>query len=117
MLLMCVFFTETATTASDTSCPTLSLHYALPMSVRRRGGGRGLVHRRWLAFQGAPPGAARQGADERWPSSLGTVRMPWGGSFCTHGKTTLSRSEEHTSELQSLMRISYAVFCRKTKQK
>src|SRR3546814_8639789 len=33
------------------------------------------------------------------------------------GKTTLShvRSEEHTSELQSLMRISYAVFCLKKK--
>src|SRR3546814_6517272 len=27
------------------------------------------------------------------------------------------RSEEHTSELQSLMRISYAVFCLKTKQR
>src|SRR3546814_5187465 len=31
---------------------------------------------------------------------------------------TLNRSEEHTSELQSLMRISYAVFClKKTKRK
>src|SRR3546814_6833807 len=29
----------------------------------------------------------------------------------------LVRSEEHTSELQSLMRISYAVFCLKTKNK
>src|SRR3546814_8987013 len=29
----------------------------------------------------------------------------------------LVRSEEHTSELQSLMRISYAVFCLKTKTK
>src|SRR3546814_6581626 len=29
--------------------------------------------------------------------------------------TTLLRSEEHTSELQSLMRISYAVFCLKKK--
>src|SRR3546814_9981731 len=28
-----------------------------------------------------------------------------------------SRSEEHTSELQSLMRISYAVFCLKQKKK
>src|SRR3546814_5246982 len=28
-----------------------------------------------------------------------------------------NRSEEHTSELQSLMRISYAVFCLKTKKK
>src|SRR3546814_5186124 len=29
----------------------------------------------------------------------------------------IARSEEHTSELQSLMRISYAVFCLKKKQK
>src|SRR3546814_4905361 len=29
----------------------------------------------------------------------------------------LSRSEEHTSELQSLMRISYAVFCLKKQKK
>src|SRR3546814_6754853 len=28
-----------------------------------------------------------------------------------------TRSEEHTSELQSLMRISYAVFCLKTKRR
>src|SRR3546814_5207603 len=31
------------------------------------------------------------------------------------GATFLGRSEEHTSELQSLMRISYAVFCLKKK--
>src|SRR3546814_2888726 len=31
------------------------------------------------------------------------------------GKLCLLRSEEHTSELQSLMRISYAVFCLKKK--
>src|SRR3546814_8899978 len=30
---------------------------------------------------------------------------------------TMARSEEHTSELQSLMRISYAVFCLKKKKK
>src|SRR3546814_10078748 len=30
---------------------------------------------------------------------------------------TIPRSEEHTSELQSLMRISYAVFCLKKKKK
>src|SRR3546814_9250916 len=30
---------------------------------------------------------------------------------------TKDRSEEHTSELQSLMRISYAVFCLKKKKK
>src|SRR3546814_9381396 len=47
------------------------------------------------------------------------IRLPTGG-----GKTLLAahavriaadRSEEHTSELQSLMRISYAVFCLKKK--
>src|SRR3546814_17426541 len=31
-------------------------------------------------------------------------------------RCTASRSEEHTSELQSLMRISYAVFCLKKKK-
>src|SRR3546814_9949419 len=31
--------------------------------------------------------------------------------------STVDRSEEHTSELQSLMRISYAVFCLKKKKK
>src|SRR3546814_7712792 len=35
------------------------------------------------------------------------------GSWCPHLR--LSRSEEHTSELQSLMRISYDVFCLKKK--
>src|SRR3546814_8418929 len=32
-------------------------------------------------------------------------------------RVTSRRSEEHTSELQSLMRISYAVFCLKKKNK
>src|SRR3546814_6066702 len=34
-----------------------------------------------------------------------------------NGWAMLTRSEEHTSELQSLMRISYAVFCLKKKTK
>src|SRR3546814_5730144 len=33
-----------------------------------------------------------------------------------HDRVALQRSEEHTSELQSLMRISYAVFCLKKKK-
>src|SRR3546814_5504446 len=36
---------------------------------------------------------------------FGVVSMP------TNGRFYVGRSEEHTSELQSLMRISYAVFC------
>src|SRR3546814_5408705 len=40
------------------------------------------------------------------------VAVLWaGGGF----RVVLHRSEEHTSELQSLMRISYAVFCLKKK--
>src|SRR3546814_7852183 len=40
-------------------------------------------------------------------------RMTRFGSFL---RSTSLRSEEHTSELQSLMRISYAVFCLKKKK-
>src|SRR3546814_10339107 len=35
--------------------------------------------------------------------------------FALFAQRAHQRSEEHTSELQSLMRISYAVFCLKTK--
>src|SRR3546814_6682493 len=42
-------------------------------------------------------------------ASLGNDRI--------HGADCRQRSEEHTSELQSLMRISYAVFCLKNKKK
>src|SRR3546814_9719771 len=42
----------------------------------------------------------------------------WNGREGLRGSTRDSiRSEEHTSELQSLMRISYAVFCLKKKTK
>src|SRR3546814_9585395 len=36
-----------------------------------------------------------------------------GDGFASAGANGTERSEEHTSELQSLMRISYAVFCLK----
>src|SRR3546814_3867575 len=39
------------------------------------------------------------------------------GAAATPLSSESSRSEEHTSELQSLMRISYAVFCLKKKNK
>src|SRR3546814_8586298 len=40
-----------------------------------------------------------------------------GATAGTPSSPTPPRSEEHTSELQSLMRISYAVFCLKKKKK
>src|SRR3546814_1162248 len=60
--------------------------------------------------------------------TTGPVHLPaplyWAGSpvFKASPSTaavacTIGRSEEHTSELQSLMRISYAVFCLKKKNK
>src|SRR3546814_3400928 len=44
------------------------------------------------------------------PEQHAHVRQPGSSLDC-------SRSEEHTSELQSLMRISYAVFCLKKKNR
>src|SRR3546814_3574438 len=51
------------------------------------------------------PGLAEEVADVVHPEYVGADHDSWG------------RSEEHTSELQSLMRISYAVFCLKKKKK
>src|SRR3546814_1197092 len=55
---------------------------------------------------GAPPRAAAPGVSRSVePAGLSSSIGP------------AARSEEHTSELQSLMRISYAVFCLKKKTK
>src|SRR3546814_5716724 len=61
-----------------------------------------------LAAEAAPTGRrgsqVRRLLQERLSRELLTARPVW-------------RSEEHTSELQSLMRISYAVFCLKKKNR
>src|SRR3546814_5302212 len=45
-------------------------------------------------------------------------RIRWHArTFCRSWHLDETRSEEHTSELQSLMRISYAVFCLKKKSR
>src|SRR3546814_3755489 len=44
------------------------------------------------------------------------VRVERGICRCVAATGVRQRSEEHTSELQSLMRISYAVFCLKKKK-
>src|SRR3546814_1339795 len=48
---------------------------------------------------------------------LCTLRLPCSGRSRPAVTRNAWRSEEHTSELQSLMRISYAVFCLKKKKK
>src|SRR3546814_4718068 len=59
------------------------------------------------------------------PGATAVTRMPSGATSCARPTEKPSsaalaaenrRSEEHTSELQSLMRISYAVFCLKKKK-
>src|SRR3546814_1642173 len=59
-------------------------------------------------FQG---GAMSSRQRDGWIATRGT---PLRGEVVVPGD---KRSEEHTSELQSLMRISYAVFCLKKKKK
>src|SRR3546814_5455306 len=58
-----------------------------------------------------------------WRSQANGSRKPWviasmtgGQPFTVFTSSSKSRSEEHTSELQSLMRSSYAVFCLKKKK-
>src|SRR3546814_3612480 len=61
-----------------------------------------------------PPGFAGSFGDQKSQGFAGCE-----GGRCTRTEPCfdeLARSEEHTSELQSLMRISYAVFCLKKKK-
>src|SRR3546814_9443863 len=66
---------------------------------------------------------ARAGAAGRRPARAeggdraSRVRDPGAGARAGGHRHRRARSEEHTSELQSLMRISYAVFCLKKKKK
>src|SRR3546814_10194053 len=50
------------------------------------------------------------------PEGAPRQRVRWYGHFDVNTSLCVVRSEEHTSELQSLMRISYAVFCLQKKQ-
>src|SRR3546814_6014789 len=61
--------------------------------------------------------AALAGADEIELGRAATDVFLRLSSDLSLGHARGDRSEEHTSELQSLMRTSYAVFCLKTKKK
>src|SRR3546814_3067622 len=81
-----------------------------------------LVHRlvRDLAAQDAGEDVARiVGHASALPARAGACRLlgDAGGALAPLQLRPYLRSEEHTSELQSLMRISYAVFCLKKKRK
>src|SRR3546814_2667274 len=55
-------------------------------------------------------------ADRLLPCGRCRLRRPRSDAHTRCRRQARSRSEEHTSELQSLMRISYAVFCLKKKK-
>src|SRR3546814_5046099 len=75
---------------------------------------RGDVHR---GGEGAPRWRPRQaGARDPRFHAAGSDPQPRACRLQQEGGGGGIRSEEHTSELQSLMRISYAVFCLKKKK-
>src|SRR3546814_2029938 len=85
------------------------------------------LHTRWRHFRQALSGSPRQrhgrlaARKVDYPEvapvdSLPRNAGPQGLGAGLLGGKSLGRSEEHTSELQSLMRISYAVFCLKKKK-
>src|SRR3546814_5103670 len=75
-------------------------------------------HRSWLRIARSTSEANVSTVLENWaPVASAFVRsQPWRRAPIMSAPRKLqpsTRSEEHTSELQSLMRISYAVFCLK----
>src|SRR3546814_3232294 len=71
---------------------------------------------RQLAAIGAFAGTAQADRARRIDGQLGKRLRP-ASAWQVKIADVVHRSEEHTSELQSLMRISYAAFCLKTKKK
>src|SRR3546814_2794230 len=116
-------------TRTDTLFPYTTLFRSVPaqhkacrehLQYRDRLGRRGRSRRskalavrpRWLRLPSRRVGLRRE-RRARWRSPTGSAFGSWFGPFGVLQR----RSEEHTSELQSLMRISYAVFCLKKKKK
>src|SRR3546814_12030857 len=100
-----LFFKHTATTEIYTYRHTLSLHDALPICLDRAlDVGRGAAYELAIRVSG---------------ESFLCAPGPWSGLLSEAVTAVVGRaprSEEHTSELQSLMRISSAVFCLKKKK-
>ena len=106
------FFNDTATT----EIYTLSLHDALPIcSIKREA----LPQREMSSIKsGALPqremGSIKSGALPQ--QDMGSIKCKDAAATRIGQKKSGARSEEHTSELQSPVPISYAVFCLKKKK-
>src|SRR3546814_14647683 len=96
---------DPATTEIYPALHTLSLHASLPILARLR-----------IACTATCGSSAHAWTHRSPPPRAGSRLSPgnFGRSARAAGRCS-ARSEEHTSELQSLMRISYAVFCLKKK--
>src|SRR3546814_6924575 len=104
-VLYCVFFcSDTATTEIYTYGHTRSLHDARPIWRSRNGASTAKRHSAFSTMTAMRAPILGQWMEE---NAAGAARS---------GAPMRPRSEEHTSELQSLMRISYAVFCLKNKK-
>src|SRR3546814_4813073 len=108
-------------TRTDTLFPDTTL-FRSPETPVVVGGGRRAPARPWAAGTACvvdDPGGDTGHAGGREPGDA----EPAGGHMADSARGDAGRaggrdrSEEHTSELQSLMRISYAVFCLKKKKK
>src|SRR3546814_4376980 len=109
-------------TRTDTSFPTLrasDLSHAAPALaadwlVNDTDGGPAILHQRDKRAEDRPPGDEAAGAVNRIENPDAPGIFPDDAIFLAHD--AVIRSEEHTSELQSLTRNSYAVFCLKKKR-
>src|SRR3546814_9759562 len=93
-------------TRTDTLFPYTTLFRSRPRPAPRR---------RSSASTSSPPAPLDDGGLQR-REAVEADRGVGGGVGAGALDQQLVRSEEHTSELQSLMRISYAVFCLKKKK-
>src|SRR3546814_2707848 len=94
-------------TRTDTLFPYTTLFRSHSAYSNRAGHHQGPGNR-----QGVGPASRRQGLSDQ-AFQRGSAGQ---GDCGTVAELRTGRSEEHTSELQSLMRISYAVFCLKKKK-
>src|SRR3546814_14142299 len=107
-MLFFLFFLMIRRPPRSTRTDTLFPYTTLFRSGRRSGSGR---------RREDPQARNRhQGARRRVERTRNEDLTSWPTSARRRIPTPRRRSEEHTSELQSLMRISYAVFCLKKKK-
>src|SRR3546814_1990451 len=104
------FFNDTATTEIYPYGHPLPLPDALPISFRSLRTGS-------LRSSPRPPkSASAKLSTGRCAPSWATIYAAGRRGSAPSRRWWTGKSEEHTSELQSLMRISYAVFCLKKKK-